>query len=62
MSSVIFKYHTVHWKIHTSDETQTVSQKQISLEKKKTKNSTQLMTKSSLLRLHYKAHIQPLIE
>lgn len=29
---------------------------------KTTKNSTQLMTESSLLRLQYKAHIQPLIE
>lgn len=62
MSRVIFKNYTVHWKIHTSDETQTVLQKQISLEKKKTKNSTQLMSKSSLLCLQYKAHIQPLIE
>lgn len=68
MSRVIFKYYTTHWKIYTSDETQTFAETD-SLKKKKkkgkkktTKNSTQLMTESSLLRLQYKAYIQPLIE
>lgn len=64
MSRVIFKYYTTHWKIYASDGTQTVLQRQILFKKKEktTKNSTQLMTESSLLRLQYKAHIQPLIE
>ena len=36
MSRVIFKYYTTHWKIYTSDETQTFAETD-SLKKKKKK-------------------------